>query len=141
METSGFAPEAVYREMVRRADLIYQDLKCADSERHRVLTGQDNRQILYNLEWLKTSGKSFVVRIPVIPSCNADEENLTACAELVRGAEQLLQVELLPYNPTAPAKYRSTGREFPLRPEEFPEVNYRNLEAIFRSKGLPCVVL
>lgn len=141
VETSGFAPEEVYREMLRKIDLIYQDLKCADPERHRELTGQDNRPVLRNLELLKASGKPFVIRIPVIPSCNADEANLAACAELVRGAKQLRRVELLPYNPAAPSKYRSVGREFPLRPEEFPEVHYRSLEAVFRSRGLPCAVL
>ena len=141
VETSGFAPEPVYREMLRKIDLIYQDLKCADPARHRELTGQDNWTILRNLELLKASGKPFVIRIPVIPACNADEANLAACAELLRGAKQLQQVELLPYNPAAPAKYSSVGREFPLHPKKFPDVHYRNLEAVFRSRGLPCTVL
>ena len=141
VETSGFAPEPVYREMLRKIDLIYQDLKCADPARHRELTGQDNWTILRNLELLKASGKPFVIRIPVIPACNTDEANLAACAELLRGAKQLQQVELLPYNPAAPAKYSSVGREFPLHPEKFPDVHYRNLEAVFRSRGLPCTVL
>lgn len=141
VETSGFAPEEVYREMLRRVDLVYQDLKHADPERHRELTGRDNAPILNNLELLKSSGKPFVIRIPVIPGCNGDMDNMEACAGLVSGAENLLQVQLLPYNPAAPAKYRAAGREFGLDPESLSAVDWKRLRAVFLRRGVPCMVL
>ena len=141
VETSGFAPEEVYREMLRRVDLVYQDLKHADPERHRELTGRDNAPILNNLELLKSSGKPFVIRIPVIPGCNGDMDNMEACAGLVSGAGNLLQVQLLPYNPAAPAKYRAAGREFGLDPESLSAVDWKRLRAVFLRRGVPCMVL
>ena len=117
--------------MLRRVDLVYQDLKHADPERHRELTGRDNAPILNNLELLKSSGRPFVIRIPVIPGCNGDMDNMEACAGLVSGAGNLLQVQLLPYNPAAPAKSRAAGREFGLDPESLSAVDWKRLRAVF----------
>jgi len=43
IETSWFALPEVYAEILRNVDLVFQDLKHSDPERHRQLTGQDNR--------------------------------------------------------------------------------------------------
>lgn len=130
IETSGFAPLEVYAEMLRHVDLVFQDLKHSNPERHRELTGQDNICIINNLELLKQSGKPFIARIPLIPGVNADAANLRGCAALLAGAPNLLEVQLLPCNPAAPAKYRSAGRTFPLELTEEP-VPLEELRALF----------
>jgi pyruvate formate lyase activating enzyme len=140
IETSGFAPSEVYAEMLRNVDLVFQDLKHSDPERHRELTGQDNLPILNNLKLLKQSGKPFIARLPLIPGANADAENLRNCAALLAGAPNLLEVQLLPYNPAAPAKYRSAGRNFPLELPDNP-VPYDEFRDLFVAGGLPCAVL
>lgn len=140
IETSGFASPKVYAEMLRNVDLVFQDLKHSDPKRHRELTGQDNVLILNNLDLLKQSGKPFVARLPLIPGVNADAENLRGCAALLAGAPNLLEVQLLPYNPAAPAKYRSAGREFSLRIPEA-ALPLEELRGLFLAAGLPCTVL
>lgn len=140
IETSGFAPPEIYAEMLRNVDLVFQDLKHADPERHRQLTGKDNVQILNNLKLLKQSKKPFVARIPLIPGANAGAENLRNCAALLAGAPNLLEVQLLPCNPAAPAKYRSAGREFTLDIPGDP-LPFEELRRIFTAAGLPCSVL
>ncbi len=140
IETSGFASSGVYAEMLRNVDLVFQDLKHSDPARHRQLTGQDNLPILKNLELLKQSEKPFVARIPLIPGANADAANLRGCAALLAGASNLLEVQLLPYNPAAPAKYRSTGRNFTLDLPDEP-VPYEEFRNLFLANGLPCSVL
>jgi len=79
------------------------------------------------LELLKQSGKPFIARLPLISGVNADAANL-------------LEVQLLPYNPAAPAKYRSAGRHFPLEfnDEPVPFEEFRNIFTVF---GLSCVIL
>ncbi len=47
----------------------------------------------------------MIVRFPVIPGCNDDEENLAAMAELLKKLS-LSRIDLLPYNPAAGARYR-----------------------------------
>jgi pyruvate formate lyase activating enzyme len=92
------------------------------------------------LKLLKQSGKPFIARIRLIPGVNADAANLRGCAALLAGAPNLLEVQLLPYNPAAPAKYRSVGRKFSpeITEESVPFDEFRDR---FIAAGLPCAIL
>lgn len=105
IETSGYCRSDVFSEIVGRTDYIMMDLKVMDSDTHLKYTGVRNELILENLEVLKSSGKPFRIRIPVIPGVNDSEENFRRTAEALRDAENLEIVELLPYHVTAGAKY------------------------------------
>ena len=112
IETSGFAPENVFRDVIQRLDLVIMDLKVIDPEIHRLFTGVDNTLILRSLEILKASGKPFWIRIPLIPGVNDSLENMEATAELLKGTKNLERVELLPFNRSAGAKYAAVNRLF-----------------------------
>ena len=112
IETSGFSPNDIYRQVIEAVDLVYQDVKIADGEAHRRWTGVDNRVILENVAWLKASGKPFVIRIPLIPGVTDTTDNFAAIAELLKGSVNLREVQLLPYNFAAGAKYALVGREY-----------------------------
>ena len=139
IETSGFAPHDVYRYVIEEVDLVYQDVKLANSEEHRKWTGVDNDLILRNLAWLKISGKPFVARIPLIPGVTDTADNFAAIAELLKGSVNLREVQLLPYNFAAGAKYALVGREY--KPP-FNEKTPVNTElTVFRQALLPCRVM
>lgn len=124
IETSGHAPEEIFRKVVDSVDLILMDIKHTDSEIHKKYTGQDNTLILKNLQYLIASGKKFYIRIPLIPGVNDTKENMENTAELLKAAKGLERVELLPYHKTAGAKYSMVGKEY--KPvfdvEKIPEV-------------------
>ena len=115
------------------------DIKHTDSETHKKLTGAGNERILANLEILKNSGKPFIIRVPLIPGINDGDENLCETAELLAGAKNLLQVELLPYNKLTRAKYKSLGREYnpPFDETKEPNIN----QEYFTEAGIRSVVL
>ena len=112
VETSGFAPESVFKAVTEKADYVLFDIKLADCGLHRRFTGMGNERILSNLEALKSSGKDFVARIPLIPGVNDGIGNMEKTAELLEGAGNLIRVELLPYHKTAGAKYPMLGRVY-----------------------------
>ena len=112
IETSGFARKEVFREVLGHLDLVMMDLKMIDKDRHRKWTGVSNALILRNFETLASSGKPFIIRIPLIPGVNDDEANLEATAALLEGIPSLQRVELLPYHKTAGAKYPMVFREY-----------------------------
>ncbi|MBQ8369009.1 MAG: glycyl-radical enzyme activating protein [Clostridia bacterium] len=114
LETSSFAPEAVYRETVALFDYVMADVKLFDGAMHEMYTGVKNDRILANLRWLMQSGKDFVLRVPLIPGITDTDENLCKIAEFA--GEHA--VELLPYNSMAGAKYAAVGREFAMTPAE-----------------------
>lgn len=110
IETSGYAPEEVYRNVIGEMDFVMQDIKIADALLHKKYTGADNEIILKNIEYLKRCGKKFLFRVPLIPDITDTEENLKKIAELVGD----YPTELLSYNTMAGAKYQSVGREYTL---------------------------
>ena len=110
IQTSGYAPEEIYRRVVERMDYVLQDIKLADPALHRQYTGVDNARILRNIAWLKESGKPFVFRVPLIPNITDTPENLKQIARITED----FPVELLPYNKLAGAKYEMLGLEYPL---------------------------
>ena len=113
IQTSGYAEPETYQRVIRHVDFVMQDIKLADPQAHIRYTGVSNERILRNIAWLKTSGKEFVFRVPLIPDITDTEENLGAISRIV-GSHR---TELLPYNSLAGAKYSMLGMEYPL-PEE-----------------------
>ena len=139
LETSGYAPEEVYQQVVERMDLVFQDLKHPDPAEHKRWTGVDPTPIHANLAWLKASGKPFVARIPLIPGVNDSEKAKEGFARLLEGKSGLLRVELLPYHLTAAAKYPFTGRTY--NPGFDPMAPLNKETAAFERHGLPVVVM
>lgn len=139
IETSGYAPATVYRKIIGKMDLVFQDLKHPDPVEHKRWTGVDPAPIHENLKWLKASGKPFVARIPLIPGVNDTEEAKEGFARLLEGPSGLLRVELLPYHLTAAAKYPFTGRTYDPGFDVNAPLNKET--AAFERHGLPVVVM
>ncbi len=120
LQTSGYADLKVYQKVVERVDYVLQDIKLIDEQEHIHYTGVSNQTILKNIEWLKTSGKEFVLRVPLIPGITDTEENLKAIAKIAGD----YKVELMPYNPLAGAKYPMVGMEYTLQAEKNREKDF-----------------
>ncbi len=113
IQTSGYADEETYKKVIDKFDYIMQDIKLVDCEAHKLYTGVSNENILKNIEYLKHSGKEFIFRVPMIPGITDTNENLDAIAKLTKG----YNVEYIPYNTLAGAKYEMLGMEFKLKGE------------------------
>ena len=111
VETCGELPVEHLLSAAEYAGLFYYDLKTADPELHRKLTGRDNRRIIENLERLAAAGARIQVRCPVIPGCNDAPSELAAVRRIAAGFG-LGEVEFLPFNPAAAAKYSGLGRSY-----------------------------
>lgn len=110
IETCGYADEKLFRSVIGRCDFVYCDIKLADSAEHEKYTGVRNERILSNIAVLRASGVPYKLRVPLIPGITDTEENLAAIRELTEPGE----VEYLPSNKLAGAKYPMLGRKYPL---------------------------
>ena len=110
IETSGYADEQVFQKVVEAVDFVIMDVKLADCKEHLKYTGVGNEMILKNLEFLKTCGKPYLIRTPLIPQITDTKENLTKIEQLIGDGKW----EKLPYNEMAGAKYNMLGMEYPL---------------------------
>ena len=110
IQTSGYADEKTFAKVIDKMDYVMMDIKIADRELHQKYTGVYNDIILENFEYLKNSGKEYLVRIPLIPDITDTEDNLKKISDIIQDSH----AELLSYNSLAPVKYSMLGMEYPL---------------------------
>jgi pyruvate formate lyase activating enzyme len=100
LETSGyFEYDTFSQKILPYLDLVYYDIKIADTKTHINITGKSNQNILDNFRRLiKEDGVEVHPRIPLIPTITATYKNLSSIVNFLceSGADK---VSLLPYNP------------------------------------------
>lgn len=119
LDTCGFAPWEALDSVRQYVDLFLYDLKLMDEARHQAFTGVSNERILDNLRRLSDEGHRIVLRVPVIPGINDDEENVRAMGAFAADLPHLERVDLLPYHRIGRDKYRRLGKPCPM-PETDP---------------------
>lgn len=139
IETSGYCKPELFQKVVEHLDYIMMDVKIFDCEKHVRYTGAPNDLILENARFLCEQEKPFVIRIPVIPGVNDNEENYRETAEFLAGAKALEKVELLPYHKTAGAKYGMVGMKY--EPNFNTEQEVYIPEKLFEEYGIRSEVL
>ncbi|MCI8594746.1 MAG: glycyl-radical enzyme activating protein [Oscillospiraceae bacterium] len=138
VDTAGCVPWGHFERVLPHTDLFLYDVKAYSAALHKKLTGVDNGLILENLRRLSATGAAFFVRVPVIPGCNDDLQELSAVAcflEELPTPPELTQ--LLPYHSYGAGKYAALGMEDPLPNLQPPDGAWMEqaLE-LFVSKGL-----
>jgi len=116
IETCGFCAKDSLLEAATLCDLVYYDIKLLDARAHKEYTGADNGLILSNLESLcreAGAASKVTIRVPCAPGINDSPEHITSVALLARKLD-IMSVDLLPYNPGAPAKYEWLQRPYAL---------------------------
>jgi len=108
VDTSGHAEPAALEKIMGHTDLFLYDLKHMDPEMHRKYTGASNELILSNLALLQ--GRGVIIRAPIIPGVNDDEENVRRMGEYVSGLG-FSDVCLLPYHKVGAEKAQRLNRE------------------------------
>lgn len=138
IETSGYAEESIFREVLRTCDYMLFDLKPMDDTLHRAFCGVSNQRIHENYRLLVRSELPFITRVPLIPGVTDTEKNLTTVADFLSSLG-VREVELLPYNRAAGAKYASLLRTYePRFNTEAPVVIH---EEAFLKRGIKPIIM
>ncbi|MCC6640626.1 MAG: glycyl-radical enzyme activating protein [Deltaproteobacteria bacterium] len=136
LETCGAYPFALLEPLLEWVDLVFFDVKAADAERHRTLTGKTNDQITQTLALLLRRGAAVEVRMPVVPGRNDDAENVAQTAKML-GRMGVGRVTLLPYNHLWEAKLPRLGtQQRPLGIRPPPGGHYEELVRAFAGHGI-----
>ncbi len=115
LDTSGYVPWSTFSALMPFIDLYLYDLKIMDHHKHLDLVGEANYLILENLERLSYFKKKIILRVPIIPGCNDDEENLKAVGKFAASLDSVILVELMPYSQQGVKKYKRLGRDYALK--------------------------
>jgi pyruvate formate lyase activating enzyme len=110
VDTCGFSTQAIFEKILPLVDHILIDIKLMDDEKHIQWTGVSNKQILANIQYLSTRASNILVRVPVIPGVNDDDENLSATAKFIQNLPAVPPVEFLAYHNMAEGKINALGK-------------------------------
>jgi pyruvate formate lyase activating enzyme len=137
LDTCGFAPWETLERVRPFVNLFLYDLKLIDEGRHHEFTGVSNVRILSNLRALSERGHNIVIRVPVIPGINDDEDNVHQIGAFAAGLPRPHQLDLLPYHRTATDKYRRLNKAYDLVDVHPPsEARIAEIAAILGGFGL-----
>lgn len=139
LDTCGFATWETLDSVREYVDLFLYDLKLMDDARHRQYTGVSNALILGNLRALAQRGHAIIVRAPVIPGVNDDDEAIRQLGAWAAALPGLRQVDLLPYHHLSADKYARLNRAYRLETTHPPsESRMHEIAQNLRGFGL-CV--
>lgn len=99
IETSGYAPSRVIKEIIPYTNLFLFDYKETDSKRHEFYTGKGNKSIIDNLRRIDSAGKTIILRCPIIPQINDRLDHYQGIAMIANNFKNIVKIELLPYHP------------------------------------------
>jgi pyruvate formate lyase activating enzyme len=114
VDTACVGSWSIIERLCPLVDLWLCDVKHTDPDRHRDLTGSGNRDILNNIRRLCGAGADVLLRLPLVPGVNDDEENLRAVGGLAREIGPTHGAELMPYHRIGQGKYERLGKDYGL---------------------------
>lgn len=138
IETTGYVPAHIFKEIAPMLDLLLFDVKHYDKEKHIQGTQVSNEIIIENLTWAIQHNIEVLPRIPVIPGFNdsiSDAEGISNLLIQV-GAKQ---AQLLPFHQFGEKKYALLNKEYAYKDKKalYPE-DLKDYQQVFLDKGIHC---
>jgi pyruvate formate lyase activating enzyme len=120
-ETSLHVPWETIEKYLDIIDVFLADLKHLDEEKFTKYTGGTAALVLDNFRKLDEKGKTYIVRVPVIPQFNFSEPELFAIIDFAAGLKNAHEINFIPFHSLAREKYAMLGEEYIFE-------NQRNIE-------------
>lgn len=135
METCGLGDWETLVEAGKYLNTIIFDIKNMDAEKHAEFTGAGNELILTNFTRLCRAFPALpkLVRTPVIPGFNDNEQDIEAIADFLAG-RPYVNYELLAYHRLGQPKYQYLGRDYSLGDSKLNESKFKVLQEIAKTR-------
>ncbi len=103
-----------FNTLMNICDLVLLDLKQIDDDKHRVLTGHTNQNILEMAQYLSEINKPVWIRHVTIPGINDSDEELSRLSKFIDTLNNVERVDILPYHTLGAYKWKELGLTYPL---------------------------
>lgn len=117
IETTAYTSKDIINNVMPYLDLVLLDIKTLNSSKHKEYIGSDNEIILENAKEIVKLNKDVIIRVPVIPEFNADEESIYDIAMFAKTLKTVEEIHLLPYHKLGINKYECIGKEYSMKDE------------------------
>ena len=114
LDTSGFSRSPYLPEILKHTDLILYDIKAAEPELYRKITGQDMAVTDDFLALAQHYEVPLWIRQVVVPGLNDTEEQMDRLADKIHSLRFTEKIELLPYHTLGVTKYAKLETKYPL---------------------------
>ena len=118
IDTSGitFDPKNTEKidALLRHTDLVMLDIKHIDPQKHKLLTGADNKNILAFAEYLGKKGIELWVRHVVVPGLTDAPEDLERLGRFLATIPSVKALDVIPYHTMGVTKYKQMGIDYAL---------------------------
>ena len=94
-----------YDELLKYTDLVLLDIKHIDSEKHKLLTGHKNENILDFAKYLNKKNIPMWVRFVLVPTKTDNIEDVKKLKEFLNTLNNVQKIEVLPYHTMGLKKY------------------------------------
>jgi len=112
LDTSGYTQWTWMEKTLKYTDLYLYDLKIMNEKLHYEHTGVSNKLILANLLLLAQHTNRIIIRLPVIPGINDNNEHFELLASFLQPISiSVREINLLPYHSLAGKKYSRLERK------------------------------
>jgi len=137
IDTAGSIDLAQCQEVLLANDLLMLDIKAADSEKCKALTGQGNENAFAFLDFCDWYKKAVWIRHVLVPGETLVDDDLKALAERLKAYDCIERVELLPFHKMGEYKWKELGFNYKLSEVSEPdEEDVKRAREIFSSYGL-----
>lgn len=141
MESTGFAKFDVISQYLPYLDLYLMDIKHMNSKKHELFTTRPNELILENARKIAENAKKLIIRVPVIPTFNDTQEEITEIAKFAKNLHNVDEMHLLPYHRLGQDKYKGLGRTYELSNLVPPSNEHmQKLLQAAKSTGINCQI-
>ena len=114
IETNGISGGDALSEIMKVTDLFLLDFKLSDCYKHMKYTGRGNEDVYRTLELLNEGKKNVILRCPIIPGVNDDEEHFATVQKLKKRFGCIHKVEMMPYHSAGAGKWGEIGLKYSL---------------------------
>ena len=141
IETTLCVPFYMIEPLIPLIDTFLVDIKHTDSAKHEEFTTMKNELILQNAQKVARLAKKFIVRVPVIPTFNDTEEEISSIARFALTLDRVDQLHLLPYHRLGYDKYVGLSREYKMGDLPSPDKDKMNsLKRAAEACGINVVI-
>ncbi|WP_035798723.1 pyruvate formate-lyase-activating protein [Butyrivibrio sp. NC3005] len=124
-----------FEQLMKLTDLLLFDIKHIDKEQHKLLTGQDNENILDCMHYLSDIGKPIWIRHVLVPGITDDDEYLRRTRKFIETLSNVDRIEVLPYHNLGVYKFKELGIPYTLEDTKSPsKERVENAEQILRGQ-------
>lgn len=109
LETCGYIDLEKILRAAEYVDIFLFDYKLTDSELHKKFTGVGNEKILDNLRLLNDNGSKIILRCPIIPGVNDNEEHFKGIGDIAEELINVIGIEIAPYHELGLSKSERLG--------------------------------